>query len=158
MLNIQNQGRVFSRKHSPPSHSVFIHSTPICIKSLVITLCSNLKWNCYISPTCSKAKQKLDIYIYRHFYRTDKVLLHLYKAIVLQLNYCCTVWDTSSATLSQMLECVHTFARLLATKQWTTSVEQLRAILSIPTLAARRRQQTLPKHIIATSSSLSFKR
>ena len=56
-------------------------------------------------------------------------------------------WDTYTGTfivmLSRMLESVQTFALRLATKCWAASGEQLRQSLSVPTLAARRRQEKL---------------
>ena len=140
---------VISRKRVKPSLSIQINHVIIptseTVKYLGVNISSDLKWNTHITNTCNSAKRKLGL-LYRHFYQADqRTLSLLYKALVLpKLDYCSSVWDPHTITLSDRLESVQRFAAKLCTKRWSASSSDLFSSLNWPQLhTCRLRQKAL---------------
>ena len=150
---------MISRSHAKPQAPVIINGTTVTnvesAKYLSVTITSDLRWNVHISNTCKSAKQKLGL-IYRNFNQANQpTLCQLYKALVLlKLDYCSSVWDPASSTLSDKLESVQRFAAKLCTKRWSASPTELTSTLNWPSLCSRQKV-LLCRRIIKNKSIIS---
>ena len=109
-----------------PSQSIALSSAPGCHH--------HLRWNVHISNTCkSRTLPQL---------QSSRPASQLYKALVLpKLDYCSSVWDPASSTLSDKLESVQRFAAKLC---WSASPTELTSALNWPSLRSRRSRPKSP--------------
>ena len=114
-------------------------------KYLGVHISCNLSWQLHVKTICGKARKLIGI-LFRHFYRHSSlsVLFKLYISIIRpHLEYCSSVWDSSSSTLSSSLEKVQFFALKLCSKQWSSHYSSLLHCFSCPSLSSRRKNSKL---------------
>ena len=142
---------VFSIKRRPvqaPSYLSLNGSTleiVDSVKYLGITISSDLSWTKHINIISSKARKLVGL-LFRQFYRCADadIIRKLYIAIVRpHLEYASQVWDPHLLKDQQTLENIQKFACRVCLKQWDLSYPTMLRTLSIPTLAARRKQLKL---------------
>ena len=147
----KSKAMVFSRKRHPvqaPSYLSLNGSTleiVDSVKYLGITISSDLSWTKHINIISSKARKLVGL-LFRQFYRCADadIIRKLYIAIVRpHLEYASQVWDPHLLKDQQTLENIQKFACRVCLKQWDLSYPTMLRTLSIPTLAARRKQLKL---------------
>ena len=115
------------------------------VKYLGITISSDLSWTKHINIISSKARKLVGL-LFRQFYRCADAdtIRKIYIAIVRShLEYASQIWDLHLLKDQQTLENIQKFACRVCLKQWDLSYPTLLRTLSIPTLAARRKQLKL---------------
>ena len=101
----------------------------------------NLSWSLHIDSICRKSRKILGL-LFRHFYchSSPSALFKLYTALVRpHLEYCSTLWDPSSPTVTNSLEKVQFLALKLCSKNWSSSYSSLLRKFNCPTLSTRRK-------------------
>ena len=142
---------VVSRKCNPPNLTLSINNSPLqqvsTVSYLGVHFTSDLSWDNHIDTVCSKAKKQLEI-MHKHFHLADlRVLLQLYKSLVLPiLHYCLPLWDPHYGIHSKQLDSIQTFAARVISKSWRGSSSNLVSSLHLPSLSVRRK-----KHKVALS-------
>ena len=137
---------VVTRKRIRPELNITVNGSVLqqvdSIKYLGVLIASDLSWGPHIDILCSKAKKQLGV-LHRHFHSSSpRVLLRLYKSLVLPtLDYCSSLWDPHFAIHSNKLESIQTFAIRIITKSWRGSTSVTQSRFNLPSLSTRRRKQ-----------------
>ena len=142
----------FSRKTSPPQHTLTLHDTEIPksddVKYLGVTVDSKLRWHKHISNITAKANSTLG-FIRRNVLTTSEEIKSLaFKQLVRPvLEYASSAWDSLTQTQETSLEAVQRRAARLVCgirrSDRTTSVTGLVKRLGWDKLDERRRNRRL---------------
>ena len=108
---------------------------------------SSLSWSPHISSVCLKSHKILGL-LFRHFspHSSPSTFIKLYLSLVLPiLEYGSIIWDPSSPTLSQSLDCVQHFALKIAAKFRPSLIPSILSSYNLPslTLMSRRKKAKL---------------
>ena len=102
-------------------------------------------WTKHINIISSEAKKLVGLLFWQFYRCADAdIIRKLYIAIIRpHLEYASQVWDLHLLKDQQTLENIQKFACRVCLKQWDLSYPTMLRTLSIPTLAARRKQLKL---------------
>lgn len=122
-----------------------LESVP-CYKYLGVHVTTNLTWNVHIAFVINNANRMLG-YLRRNFSKAPSPLkLLLYKTLIrTKLEYAASIWDPFHANLIQSLEMVQNNSARFITSNYnrTASISSIKADLSLPSLASRRKVSRL---------------
>ena len=123
--------------------SLYLNDSPLeLVSSYGVFLSSNLSWLLHIRQIRSKLIGFLFCYFY--CFSSPTVLFKLYLSLIRpHLEYCSSVWDTSSSTLISSLEKLQHFALKLCSKQRSSSYTSLLQLFHCPSLSVRLKQSKL---------------
>ena len=141
---------VISRKVNKPIHPpLFMNNTQInetqTHKHLGITFSNSCLWPDHIGTICEKAWIRLNLMRTLKFKVSRNSLERIYASIIRPLlEYCDSVWDSSSSEMKKKLDAIHIeAARTITGATKLCSIDKLLADLGWETLQSRRDKQKL---------------